>query len=400
MISTDTRTCTRWIIILLAVSFLFTGLGAAVQPEPPATPPEDPVGEDSEEEDDDDSVIIDLTGLKNAVEDLVKILRNFTEMWDTTLRELLTALLFYPFYVMAQQLLTMVSVVLMNTPSVHPNPVVEEVHRQVLIITYLLSGTALLWTGILYIVGPVIGVSYQQVRKVLPRIIAAAAFGTVSLPLLQLGVDLSDGLVLAFAPKGVLMSMQQLAGLSVQLVLVWILQAGLLLVVVIMFIIRDVYLLFVAAISPILALCWSVPQTKRYADTFIAGWFTALAMAPLDMLVLRFNMAMMNGAGATALQSLSNWVLGVAGFVLMIWMPLQLYGASQAAVGQAYKLAGGAKQRVKQYRTWKYRKENLESNREKQKFYSRINQRMREREKKRSKARSNRFDDDEVEEEG
>jgi hypothetical protein len=124
--------------------------------------------------------------------------------------------------------------------------------------------------------------------------------------------------------------------------------SALLLVVVVMFIIRNVYIMFVAAISPLLALTWSIPKAKRYADTFIAGWWTALAMAPLDMLVLKFSFAMLEGNGASIPASISNWILGVAAFSLLIIVPYQLYGASQAAIGQAYVVSQGVKSRAKQ----------------------------------------------------
>jgi hypothetical protein len=45
------------------------------------------------------------------------------------------------------------------------------------------------------------------------------------------------------------MSMSQLAGLSTALVLAWVVQSAVLLVVVVMFIIRNVYIMFVTAIS-------------------------------------------------------------------------------------------------------------------------------------------------------
>jgi hypothetical protein len=77
-------------------------------------------------------------------------------------------------------------------------------------------------------------------------------------------------------------------------------------------------------------------------------------MGPLCVLILRLNLALMNGSGGTVLQSISNWVYGIAGFSLMILVPLQLYGASSAIVGQAYVVASGlkktAKKGVRKYR--------------------------------------------------
>jgi hypothetical protein len=152
------------------------------------------------------------------------------------------------------------------------------------------------------------------------------------------------------------MSATQLTGLSVTLVLVWVINAFLLLALVALFIIRNVYILFVAAISPLLALAWAFPSTKRYADTFISGYWTALAMAPLDVLVLKFIFSLLKAEGS-GVQGVSNWVLGVAGFTLLLWVPYQLYGASQAILGQAYLVSRGVQNRVRQRKQAKKREE-------------------------------------------
>jgi hypothetical protein len=66
------------------------------------------------------------------------------------------------------------------------------------------------------------------------------------------------------------------------------------------------------------------------------------------MLVLKFAFAMLDGGGGSLPGTISNWVLGVGSFTLLILVPLQLYGASQAAVGQAYAISSGVKSRAKQ----------------------------------------------------
>jgi len=334
----------RKLTLLLAVIAL-TGLltaPVAAQTGEPTTTPEDG------EEGDDEGPVIDLSGVIEAINQLIEDFQYFTENWDKTIEELLIAVFFKPFQTVAQQLVRSLSMLLMHTPDVHPNPAVEEVHSQVLLVTYLMSGLAFTGAGLLYMTGPLFGVSYSQVRMIIPRILVALIFSTVSLPLLQYAVELSNVLVQAFAPSQLYMSASQLAGLSTALVLAWVVQSAVLLVVVVMFIIRNVYIMFVAAISPLLALGWAVPKVKRYADSFIAGWWAALAMAPLDMLVLKFSFAMVQGNGGNIPGSISNWILGVGAFSLLILVPYQLYGASQAAIGQAYIVSQGLKSRAKQ----------------------------------------------------
>jgi hypothetical protein len=105
-----------------------------------------------------------------------------------------------------------------------------------------------------------------------------------------------------------------------------------------LFIIRDIYILFVAAISPLLAVLWVFPKARRYADSFIAGWFAALLMAPLDMLVFHFLIEMMEGTGGGP-EAIANWLFGIAGFILLLFIPYQLYSASQAGVGASMLIA-------------------------------------------------------------
>ena len=337
---------------LLVMALLITGLAVPVTATTPAP-------ENGEDEEDDSETVIDFSGLSSAIDDLVDELADFTGTWDTTLEDLLIAVLFKPFHTLAQQLVRQFTLILTNTPTIYPNPVVEEVHRDTLLVTYAVAGLVLPATGILYMYGSVLGVSYREVRMILPRFITGLVFATISLPLLQYTVEFSDALVYAFAPSGLTMSTTQLAGLSVSLVLVWVINAFLLLALVALFIIRNVYILFVAAISPLLALAWAFPKTKRYADTFISGYWTALAMAPLDVLVLKFIFSLLSAQGS-GVQGVSNWVLGVAGFTLLLWVPYQLYGASQAILGHAYMVSRGVKTRVKQRKQAKKREEYRE----------------------------------------
>jgi len=123
------------------------------------------------------------------------------------------------------------------------------------------------------------------------------------------------------------------------------------LAVVALFILRDVYILFFAAASPLFLIMWSVPRIRRYADTFIAGFFAALLFAPLDVLALRFSLALLNGSGGTAIQSISNWIIGVASFTLLLIIPYQLWTASQTAVGTARRLTTGLKNKSPQKQT-------------------------------------------------
>jgi len=307
-------------------------------------------GSDEDDDGGDTIVNIDLGKVVDAIDDLINDFDSFTDTWDETLEELLKAVLFGPFLALLKYLVTELAAVLLHTPDVYPNPAVEQIHRQTLIITYLLTGLAVMAAGILHMVGPVAGVNYSQVRLILPKLVVGLVFATVSLPLLQYIIEFCNALVYAFKPTGLETSIGEMYGTATTLVLVWVVNSWLLLAVIVLFVVRSVYLLFVAAISPLIALAWSLPKVKRYADSFIAGWFTALAMAPLDMLVLKFGFALLQGQGAGFTGTVSDWVYGIASAVLLLWIPYQLYGASQTALGQAYGVAGSVKKRVRQQR--------------------------------------------------
>ena len=288
-------------------------------------------------EDRDPVIDIDLDSVTDAISELTGLIEDFTG--DQTLTEILLDVLFNPFRSLGEALLKIVVDVLTETPTVYPNPAVEEVHRQVLILVILLSVLVFIVAGILHMIGPVLGITYSQVRLILPRIIIALIFSLVSLPLLQLSVEFTDALVHAFQPGLFEQSFAEMLGLSTGVLLAVVIQSMLLVAVVILMIIRMVYIMFAAAISPLLALIWSLPRLRRYADTFIAGYFAALMIAPLDVLVLRFSLALMNGNGTDIIQSSSNWILGVASLTMLLIVPYQVWGASQTIVGKATKTA-------------------------------------------------------------
>lgn len=337
----------RILVILLVATSLFAGVAG---------------GEEDENEKYDENVTtnIDFDPIIGPLETLVDLLDN----WDEDLAEVLKAVFFHPFQVVAQQLLEVVATVLTTTPDVQDNPPVEEVHGQVLLITYLLGTVVFMVAGILHMTGPVLGISYGQVRMILPRLILGLVVAAFSLPLMQIFVDLTNALVTAFTPDQLRMTVAESLGLTSGLVIAYLLKSILLIALVALFIFRSVYILFVAAISPLLALMWSTPQFKRYADTFIAGWFAALLIAPIDLVVLNFSLAMMSGDGITAFQTVSNWILGIASLILLLIVPYQVWSASQTIVGQTYSASNSAKQRVESRKNDQITEEDVRQYRE------------------------------------
>ena len=317
------------------------------------------------------TTIINLDGVIDAIEDLkdwVTDLVEEVENWEKKLKEIALALLFEPVRFFAQKLIEYLALLLSYTPSVEGNGAVEEIHGQTLFLAYVFAGAFFVGTGLLYMIGPIFGISYGQATATIPRLIAALMFATVSLPLLQWPIDITNELVLAFRPHQLTMELGQLLGLTAGIGLVVYIKAPLLLVVLLLYVFRAVIILFVAAVSPLVAVFWAVPRVKRYADSLITLWWWALAISPINMLVLSFIFEMLDPDIYSPIQSISNWVLGVAALVLLFFIPYHLYGASQAIVGQSLRVSEAAtsshRRRKKEKKRDEYREKRLKQNRQ------------------------------------
>ena len=321
------------IITALVVTVLLPGVAAAQEGNnTTAAPPEDGSGDDS-----------------GPLKSLVEMFQDFVNNFPHTIEEVLKSLFYEPFETLAAQLVNMVVTVLTHTPSVQGNPAVEEVHQESLIVAYLLAALFFVVAGLLYITGPIFNVSYQQVRMIIPRLVAALVFGTISLYLLEFSVEFTNALTHAFKPAQLALEFEQAMGVSLALIIVVVVKAVLLLAVVLMYIMRDTLILILAAGSPVIAICWAFPKTKKYADSFIAMYWTALAIAPLNVFTLRFAFAMMDASVNSPLQSISNWVFGLAALSLLLLVPRHLYGVSRMVVGPASAMAGRSVSKAEEY---------------------------------------------------
>jgi len=310
-----------------------------------------------------DTTIINLDGVIDAIEDLnewVTDLFDEVKNWEKKLKELILSIIYEPIRKLAQILIEYTAEIISHTPSVEGNPAVEAVHQQTLFLAYAFSVAFVVGTGLLYMLGPIFGVSYGQAAATLPRIVVALMFATVSIPLLQWAIDITNQLVLAFSPGQLRVGLDQLLGLSAGVAIVAIIKAPLLLVVVLLYIFRAVLILFLAAVSPLIAVFWAVPKLKRYADSLIALWWWSLAIAPINMIILYFVLQMLDPDIYSPIQAISNWVLGVAGLVLLLFVPYHLYGASQAIVGQSFRVSNAVSEKRSSRKSEKKREEHRE----------------------------------------
>jgi len=255
---------------------------------------------------------------------------------DVDLVGSITEAIFYPFKKLAEELVGLLTHLFASYPQVQPNPDVQELHRISLIVTFALSTLTVIVTGVLFQIGPVFGVSYQQARMILPRVLVALVFATVSPYLLQYAVDLAEALTLAFQPSdpGFLGTIQLTGGL----VVIALLDAFLLAAVAAIFVVRDVYILFAVAASPLIALGWALPYSRRFANSFIGLFWAFLLIGPLDMIVFRLILSLLQPNGV----ELPHWLLAMGGFAMLLGVPYMVLSTGQAMAGALVGMFAGA----------------------------------------------------------
>lgn len=220
--------------------------------------------------------------------------------------------IYAPFQALTDALIDSLTYVFTSYPTVNPNDAVQELHRLALVTTFALATLTVIVAGILFQIGPILGVSYQQVRLLLPRVLIALIFGTVSPFLLQYAVELAEALTIAFKPTSpdFWSTIRFTGGLAV----ISIINALLLLAVAALFIVRDFYILFAAAASPLIALGWAMPYSRQYATSLIGTFWGFLLIGPLDMIVFRLILELLKTPG----NQTPEWLTALGGFVMLL----------------------------------------------------------------------------------
>ncbi|MDY6771376.1 MAG: hypothetical protein SV186_05495, partial [Candidatus Nanohaloarchaea archaeon] len=89
-------------------------------------------------------------------------------------------------------------------------------------------------------------------------------------------------------------------------------------------------LMFGAAIAPLLAVAWAIPGAKRYADPLISAWWAALLIGPLDMMILRLLLALLDPGNG-----IPHYIYAFAGLTLLLIVPYIVFSASGTMTGVA-----------------------------------------------------------------
>lgn len=343
-------------MFVLGVVLMVLGAGLTVATDTVAAQSDE---EEEDEEDDQPVVDIDLDGVIDAIDDLTGNFDDFTDNWKEDLADVITQVIFEPFEELAELLVDILTHVFTSYPQLEGNNDVTELNSLSLKIAFAAGGLVIAAAGFLHITGPVFGIGYSQVRTLLPRIVVALMFGAVSVPLLQLAVDMSEAATYAFKPGNPgFWSSTRLTG---EIVLVAVLQSSLLLGLIFVFLIRDFYIMFAAAIAPLLALGWSFPYTKKYADSMIGTFWAALLIGPIDMVLFRMTLSLLETEGG----GVPHWLLAAAGILVMIWMPYQIFRASQSAGHGFRRMMSGARRKIRAERR-QHREQRKQSNEQRQ----------------------------------
>jgi len=263
---------------------------------------------------------------KNAAIDVTETENEDGGLLDVDLVDSIKEAVFGPFNALAEAVVEVLTDVFTSYPTVQPNDAVQELHRLTLITTFALSTLTVIVAGVLFQIGPVFGVSYQQVRMMVPRILLALVFGTVSPFLLQYAVEFAEALTVAFKPSdpGFWSTTRLTGGLAV----VSIINALLLVSVAALFVVRDFYILFAAAASPLIALGWALPYTRRFANSLIGVFWGFLLIGPLDMIVFRLILALLETPG----NETPEWLTALGGFVMLLGVPFIVLSSGQSMV--------------------------------------------------------------------
>lgn len=288
-------------------------------------------------------VDIDFSSIVDKLEDLLNFL---TGSGDGSLSDILTETLlgvfFHPIQQLVDAVVGLVAGLITWYPAIEGNPDVEAVHRVSLQIAALLTVIVFAVAAVMHIVQDWLSFTPSPALwKVVPRTFAALALSTISLPFMQHLVDGTVIIAQLFLPSDV----STLAGLSVTggLILAGLVNAVLLVLAALLYVLKGVFVMYVAGISPLVLLAWATPWTRKYAGVFVQGFTTALLVAPLSAAAFRLTIGLLEVESVTAVP---DWLLASAMLILLLAVPWMMWSASGHMLFHAGRLAGVTRRKV------------------------------------------------------
>jgi hypothetical protein len=261
------------------------------------------------------------------------------------LQKAITAVLMDLVRGLANTLNEMLTRIFTSYPNVKDQRVLE-LHHQVFQISLALSSVAAAWIGLLHMLNRVDGV------RPLLTLLGAVAFGAVAPDLLWYPVEASRLTTEALASPTP--NLLEVSKFTVELFLVVLLDIFLLLGTVMLFLMRDVYLMFGVAASPLIALMAATPKLRGFADRLTGAWLACLLIGPIDLLLLNITVSFMKSSWIAVPNLL--WALG--GIGLLFGVPLILLGVGVTAFAPLTGLVRQTSGRVQPH-IWEYTEKAL-----------------------------------------
>lgn len=311
---------------LVLVVLLIVGLIAGA-----ATPVTASHDEEDDHDDEESTVInIDLGSVADAVRDLADDLNDFTGDFSEITTDILFTVFFQPFLDLLRAAANMVVGLMVWLPDTTMEEVVN-IHRDVFLISTLLSSAGFTWIGLVYMGYDPVGIPYERVRPLIPKLLGALVFGAVAPWALKYPVDLVEMTAAALAPTDP--STSGLLMLSGELIIVSVVEAFIVLALLVVFWVQKIFILFAAATAPLIALMWAVPfrHIRTQADRLIGAFWGFLLIGPLDVIVFRLTVSLLSLEGFDA----ATWTVGLGGTFLMLGIPFLVVSTGMSAAAPA-----------------------------------------------------------------
>jgi hypothetical protein len=318
MTRTQSLASVRLALIALAVTSLFVV---------PACADED------EDEEDDENVIIDFSGVEDSIDDLVDEVSGFFDDFDTTLIDVLEAILYDPFKDLLAELVGLLVDAIAGLPEPSENSSVLETHQKVYAVSLVLASPLLVGTGLLYMTGELFGLDYyRQIRVIIPKIVLAAAFGAVSPELLAILIDISEAATEAFRPVDP--DLTSTYHFTIGLIIITAINCLVTLGIVVLLVARNGFLLLFVSLSPLAAMLYAFPPLKPYVKP-LWGVFTGFLVAtPVMMIIVDLSLSMMAGG-----ETIPEWLTTLGMLVLLLAVPLLILRQGTVIVGALSRTA-------------------------------------------------------------
>jgi hypothetical protein len=224
-----------------------------------------------------------------------------------------------------------------GTRALTANPVIAHLNGSIALVADVLVGAVVLYASLRSIFEHSIRARYA-LHLVIPRVMAAIVLVHGSIYFIQMAVDLNNAIGGVAESLGGPLTIDTLpwSG-SMSAATVSIIQGsqdlfhaifalGVVVAVVILvlsYVIRTAMLDILVVLAPLAALCSALPDTRRYAATWLRLFIVAVFMQSIQLIILRVAMSVGFGAGSGIAESL---------FALAIlWIVLKVPGTLHAA---------------------------------------------------------------------